>query len=322
MEEIEARRAIGRGRIDSPEDSSAMGDTPTGPASEYENEPDLADAAWLLRDAPSPEASSPRRPVVTPEAAEGFDLADSPPPAASRPVPPSWERDAEPVDKAPAPATPRPRPRPSPRIESASTVDQVWSRGAEWGPTLAVLGLWAALVLFLLFLTLSGEFYTLTLLLLAVGMAVGLVLCYPIVITLERPVRMTPEQAAKDFYGALSHHRPHYRRMWLLLSNAGRTSSRFASFEGFQKYWVEKLKQLRQGQTGSSAPLTFLVDDFKSEKSAGKTATDARWKVKVFVRGQREQGPIWSLPVESNFTKGPDGMWYLDDGTLAERPTS
>lgn len=99
-------------------------------------------------------------------------------------------------------------------------------------------------------------------------------------------------------------------------------TSRFASFEGFQKYWVEKIKQLRQGQTTSSAPLTFLVDDFKSEKSVGKTATDAEWKVKVFVRGQRERGPIWSLPVEANFTKGPDGMWYLDDGTLAERPTS
>ncbi|APW62674.1 hypothetical protein [Paludisphaera borealis] len=296
-----------------------MGDSPTGLGSDPDNDPVLADAKWLFRDAPPPETTPPRRPVVASGSEESFDLADTPPPApAPASVPTPRERAAEPADEAPAPR----RPKPSRQTESASAVDQVWSRGAEWGPTLAVLGLWAAFVVFLLFLTLSGEFYTLTLLVLAMGLVVGLVLCYPIVITLERPVRMTPEQAARDFYGALSHHRPHYRRMWLLLSNAGRTSSRFASFEGFQKYWVERIKQLRQGKAGSSAPLTFLVAEFKSEKSGGKTAIDAEWKVKVFVRGQRDQGPIWSLPVESHFSKGPDGMWYLDNGTLAERSPS
>lgn len=291
-----------------------MGDPPKGPTSE--NDPDVADAAWLLRDAPSPEAGPIRPPVVKPEAAEGFELADSPPPSRA----PVWTppgRDAE-TDDDPVVR----RPRPSSRAATPSTVDQVWSRGAEWGPTLAVLAMWTALTGFLLYLTLSGEFYSLAMLILAVGMAVGVVLCYPILITLERPVRIIPEQAAKDFYGALSHHRPHYRRMWLLLSNAGRTSSRFASFEGFQKYWVEKLKQLRQGHAGPSTPLTFMVADFKADKSVGKTAIDAEWNVKVFVRGRREQGPIWSLPVEASFTKGPDGMWYLDDGSLGERRPS
>ncbi len=51
----------------------------------------------------------------------------------------------------------------------------------------------------------------------------------------------------------------------------------------------------------------------------GKTEIQGKWTVQVFVRGRREQGPIWSLPVEASFTKGPDGMWYLDDGALAER---
>jgi hypothetical protein len=291
-----------------------MGDPSKGPASE--NEPDAADAAWLLREssAPAPEAGPSRRPVVAPGEAEGFELADSPPPAARPPVwtPPGL--DAE-IDDEPAPR----RPRPSSRAATPSAVDQVWSRGAEWGPTLAVLAMWTALVGFLLYITLGGGFYSLAMLILAVGMAVGVVLCYPIVITLERPVRIIPEQAAKDYYGALSHHRPHYRRMWLLLSNAGRTSSRYASFEGFQKYWVEKLKQLREGHAGASTPLTFVVADFKADKSVGKTAIDAKWTVQVFVRGRREQGPIWSLPVAASFTKGPDGMWYLDDGALAER---
>ena len=291
-----------------------MGEPSKGPAPK--NEPDAADAAWLLREAPAADAGAgpPRRPVVTPGETEGFELADSPPPI---PKPPVWTppgRESE-TDDEPAPR----RPRPSSRDATPSTVDQVWSRGAEWGSTLAVLAMWTALVGFLLYLSLGGEYYGLAMLILAVGMVIGLVLCYPIVITLERPVRIIPEQAAKDYYGALSHHRPHYRRMWLLLSNAGRTTSRFASFEGFQKYWVEKFKQLRQGHAGSSTPLTFVVADFRAERSVGKTAIDARWTVQVFVRGRREQGPIWSLPVEASFTKGPDGMWYLDDGALAER---
>lgn len=288
-----------------------MGDPPTGP--EAENEPEAADASWLLRDAPSPEAGPARRPVVASGETEGFDLADSPPPSPA----PVWTppgRDAE-ADAGPVPR----RPRPSSRAATASTVDQVWSRGAEWGPTLGVLALWTCLASCLLYLTLSGEFYSLAMLILAAGMAVGLVLSYPIVITLERPVRIIPEQAAKDYYGALSHHRPHFRRMWLLLSNSGRTTSRFASFEGFQRYWVEKLKQLRQGHAGSFTPLTFVVADFKADKSVGKTAIDAEWSVKVFVRGRREEGPIWSLPVKASFSKGPDGMWYLDDGSLGER---
>jgi hypothetical protein len=299
-----------------------MADSPRGPDPD---EPDHADAELLFRDAPSPASPPPRRPVVEPDSSEGFALADTPPPAF-----PDADSDPPPAARAPRnrPAAPDreaaepPRARASrPRmIETPSPVDQVWSRGAEWGPTLAVMGLWAAFVLFVLFAALNSEAYTLAMLFLAAGVIVGVGLSYPIVITMERPVRMTPEQAARDFYGALSHHRPHFRRMWLLLSNAGKTSSKFASFEGFRKYWVDKIQQLRKANGGASTPLTFLVTEFKSEKSGGKTAVRGEWKVKVFVRGKRDQGPIWSLPAEATFSKGPDNMWYIDDGTLAERP--
>jgi hypothetical protein len=300
-----------------------MADSSKGPDPD---EPEHADAELLFRDAPSHASAPPRGPVVEPDSSEGFALADTPAPAPPAPrafsdPPPAprapRNRAVEDVESAARPA--QVRPSRAKQLESASPVDQVWSRGAEWGPTLAVLGLWSALILFIIFTLLSSEYYMLALLFLAAGMVVGLVLCYPIVITMERPVRMTPEQAARDFYGALSHHRPHFRRMWLLLSNAGKTSSKFASFEGFRNYWVEKLKQLRKANGGASTPLTFLVTEFKSEKSGGKTAIHGEWKVKVFVRGKRDQGPIWSLPADSTFSKGPDGMWYLDDGTLAER---
>ena len=93
-------------------------------------------------------------------------------------------------------------------------------------------------------------------------------LAYPILITLERPVRMTPEQAVRDYYGALSHHMPHFRRMWLLLSKAGRISSAFGSFEGFKNYWKDRLASVREGHAGSLTPLVFDVSEFQAEKSA------------------------------------------------------
>ena len=68
----------------------------------------------------------------------------------------------------------------------------------------------------------------------------------------------------------LSHHVPHFRRMWLLLSTAGRISAAFGSFEGFKGYWKEQLARLRKGHAGPLTPLVFEVINFKAEKSAGK----------------------------------------------------
>jgi len=270
---------------------------------------DVAAAEGLFEDAP---ARAPKRPQVSPGEVEGFELADAEPaPAVSRPAVPAWEMDAEPVSQ---------RPRAARRSISASEVDQIWTRGAEWGPELVVLGLWALLILFLLYLTLGGGYYMMALTVLALGVLGGGVLCYPLFITMERPVRMSPERAAKDFYEALSHHRPHYRRMWLLLSNAGRISSKFASYEGFRQYWTDTLKRLKSGRAGATTPLMFQVSGFQDQKDEEKTVADASWTVSVYVRGQREQGPIETLTMESTFSKGPDGMWYLDQGTFEARP--
>lgn len=305
-----------------------MAASPTGP--DPEKDADHAAAEWLFQDETGP-AAPPRQPIVAP-GGESFDLADAPEVTPrSTPAPPpdsEWELAAESayaakaVERAKAKEEPGPSPRERPaarRLEGASAVDQVWSRGSEWGPTLAALSLWSAFVLLVLWICLASELYAMALGVFAVGAAVGLAFLYPILITLERPVRMTPEQALRDYYNALSHHFPHYKRMWLLLGNAGRTSSKFASYEGFKRYWKERLKQLREGRAKGSAPLVFVISGFKSEKSGGKTAIDATWTMQVFVRGRREQGPIWSLPTGGSFVKGPDGMWYLDDGTLAER---
>jgi hypothetical protein len=201
----------------------------------------------------------------------------------------------------------------------APEVEQVWSRSSEWGSTLLGVACWLAATLVIAYFTLGAELYGTTGLIVLIGGLGAVVLSYPILITLERPVRVTPEQAARDYFGALSHHFPHYRRMWLLLSAKGRTSSQFASYEGFKAYWRARLGQLHEGRGGRFSPLVFQVQEFHADKSAGKSQIDARFKLRVLIRGRRNEGPIWSMPLKRSFVRGPDSMWYLSDGTLAER---
>jgi hypothetical protein len=287
---------------------------------------DIAAAEWLLEESPAQESVQSPSPVVAPKSGESFELADASVvlekpdemgalDAQRRPVRSGADTSGQ-ASTGPVGASRRPRAG----LESGPLVEQVWSRTSEWGPTIVVLFCWASLVLGILYLTVSWELFELSVMVLAAGCLCGLILSYPMLITLERPVRITPEQAARDYFGALSHHLPHHRRMWLLLSARGKVTPQYASYEGFKKYWNERLAQLRKGYAGPFSPLVFVVEEFRSEKSAGRTEIDAVFRVKVFVRGRRGEGPIWSLPVERTFARGPDGMWYLDDGTLAERP--
>ncbi|MDG3004442.1 hypothetical protein [Paludisphaera mucosa] len=306
-----------------------MSETSTDPEPQKDDE--HAAAEWLFQDDPGT-AKGPQPTVVAP-GGESFDLADSdtpvPAPRGVAPPPSSeWEMAAESAYAAKAEARAKPAGKPEPagrerpaarRLDAAPAVDHAWSRGAEWGPTIVAMIAWAAAAWFAIYVCIASEMYAAALAAFAIGTVVGLALFYPIIITLERPIRMTPEQALRDYFYALSHHFPHYKRMWLLLSNAGRTTSKFASYEGFKRYWKAKLKQLRVGRVKGSAPLVFVPAEFKSEKSGGKATIDATWTIRVFVRGRREQGPIWSFPMEGTFAKGPDNMWYLDEGTLAER---
>jgi hypothetical protein len=212
----------------------------------------------------------------------------------------------------------------SPTLEPSDLVEEVWSRTAEWGPTFLVVGAWMTFVIGFVYFGLGSENIWTALLTLVVGGMVAVVLSYPILITLERPVRMTPEQALKDYYGSLSHHLPHFRRMWLLLSTAGRISTAYGSFEGFKSYWKDRLASMRQGHAGSMTPLVFEVVDFKADKSAGKVRIDAQYTLKVWVRGQRKAGAIHVIPMSIDLVRGPDRMWYLEDGTLgraAQRPS-
>ena len=152
----------------------------------------------------------------------------------------------------------------------------------------------------------------------------AVVLSYPILITLERPVRITPEQALRDYYGALSHHLPHFRRMWLLLEHGGTDLDGLRIVRGFQGVLERSSGNHAQGHAGSLTPLVFEVVDFKADKSAGKVRIDAEYTLKVWVRGQRKAGAIHVIPMAIALVRGPDRMWYLEDGTLGRegRPQS
>jgi hypothetical protein len=287
-----------------------------------ESQPKVADAALLFQNSAHSASSSPPQ-QASPESPAGsgevFDLVDVP----------EWAADWSPTQ---FPSPPRARPgapasgepgsgakpdRPgAAALNPSELVEQPWSRWAEWGPNLIALVAWVLVLLVLVYFVFGQEFYALSVVLLLVGSLVAVVLSYPMLITLERPVRVTPEQALRDYYGALSHHVPHLRRMWLLLSTAGRISAAFGSFEGFKGYWHEQLAQLRAGHAGQLTPLVFEIANFKSEKSAGKSRIDVTFTVNVSVRGRRSAGPIHTIPASTSLVRGPDNMWYLDNGTL------
>jgi HAMP domain-containing protein len=302
-----------------------MPDDKVDKARSGEPEPQVGDAGLLFRDTPvRPSGPSSAAPGPASDSGDEFALVDVPeeandkavptfpaPPRAAPGAPVAGETAAHaPVERKAAP------PRDDSRLDPSTLVEETWSRWSEWGSNLIVVGGWMTVLLLLVYFVFGQDYYGLAFVLLMVGLLVAVVLAYPMLITLERPVRVTPEQALRDYYGALSHHVPHFRRMWLLLSSAGRVSAAYGSFEGFKGYWKEQLARLRDKHAGPLTPLVFEVVDFKSEKSAGKTRIDTTYTVNVSVRGQRSAGAIHRIPVASALVKGPDNMWYLEIGTL------
>lgn len=280
-----------------------------------DEEKENVDLGWLTSD--EPKATS-RKTVPTPPpiASEGSYEIEGLDPLAEE------GEDSPVVPPIPEPV-PRPRKaQPADRPETRSsvkpgTVDEVWSRWAEWGPDIIRLVAVAGVLLVLLYLTLTSFMFKTAFLILVGGGIALLLLGYPLFITMERPIRITPEQAAKDYYAALSHSVPHIRRMWLLLSLNGRSSRFFHSFNEFNIYWNKKLDSLKPAKGGRFNSLLFSVQDFKSEKSAGLTHLEAKFTLQVQERDQ-PTSPGRTFPVTVRLVKGPDKMWYLEDGTMPE----
>ena len=228
-------------------ESVSMGKDDARDQARRDPDPDIAAADWLFQDDPG--AKPAPKPVTSDAGGSGeiFALADGQ--SSSVEVEPAAP--TPPVNDFHAQTSARPRREgksqrtaDKPMLEPSALVEEVWSRTAEWGPNLVVVAGWLLLVLTVVYFSLQVDLYGIAFLTLLMGGLAAIVLSYPIFITLERPVRITPEQAVRDFYGALSHHMPHFKRMWLLLSTAGRTSTAFGSLDGFKAYWKDRLASL------------------------------------------------------------------------------
>ncbi|GAC1473329.1 MAG: hypothetical protein NVSMB9_21770 [Isosphaeraceae bacterium] len=277
----------------------------------------IADAAALFQESPanSQEPSTPPTKAL-PTNQGGYEVAVRSEIPSTLEAPDPFSREGVDAQTGRTPPPEKPPRRSESRFLPEAAVSQPWSRAAEWGNSLWQVAIAAGSMLCVVYFLLSGEYYWIAFWTLILGSALVLVLIYPMLITLERPVRITPEQAIQDYFSAISHHRPHYLRMWLLLSNKGRVSSEYASIEGFSTYWKKTLLELRGRRVTAFTPLKFVVNGFKSEKSVGKTEIAATYLVDVFIRGRQDEGAIQSFTVSTTLVRGPDGMWYLDRGTL------
>ncbi len=283
---------------------------------------EIADVAGLFRDeanearGPAP-ASPPSKPDAGSYSLQGDDDVDF---------------DADEGDLAMVPPVPLERPKrrryrdedeeeERPKVslldEEPVELDRVWTRWGEWWPTLLVLLVGTAVLIWIVQATFSLDDLGRPLFLLVLGGAGLIVLSYPILITLERPVRITPEQALADYFGALSHWFPHHRRMWLLLAMPSTEEPPLHSFGQFKAYWSNRLARLKATHNAGPTPLVFTIGNYKSEKSGGKTTLDAKYTIEV--RRGSPQGEVLAAYRDSQrLVRGPDRMWYLTKGRMPE----
>ena len=275
-------------------------------------EPEIADASLLFgQQAPQEQATAENASGTLPTDAYEVAGGDAEPmtriETSAAPISPPRPRRKE-ADARPARSKPR---------EESSGVDQLWSRGTEWGGSLLRLGVGLIVAAFLLYATFSLDALFLWFVLMLASFVALIVLAYPIFITLERPVRITPEQAIKDYFGAFSHLVPHTKRMWLLLAADGRTSPSYRSFGEFHAYWKGKVAAWKSesGAAGPLNPFEIEVVDFKSDKSAGLNELEAAYTARVRRRGVSDS-PVATYNLSVRLVRGSDKMWYLDSGTL------
>jgi hypothetical protein len=255
------------------------------------------------RSKPPAQAPRPEVPIGGEYEVEGVEPDDDVPPPPRAPLAPKRAARPKPIQEVLDEDEP----------EAEANVEEIWTRWGEWGPSLTRMGIVAVVTVLLLYFvawSISVGF-----LMFVVGFGTVVALSYPIAITLERPMRLTPEQAVKDYYAAASHHFPQFRRMWLLLSEDGRDSPEFDSFASFRSYWIRRMAQIRGDRIKKFTPLTFVVKEFRSDKSAGQTVIEAEYTVAVHARGQTS-GSAEEYLVEATLARGPDKMWYLNSGIL------
>ncbi|WP_435016395.1 hypothetical protein TA3x_003961 [Tundrisphaera sp. TA3] len=317
-----------------PEERPAPPPAPRGGADFGTDEIRVVD--WIADPDPTPAAPArPPAPAPSPPGDDEYGLIGGPPEVAEEEPPPRpvdlpkpEKRVRRPVEPEPAePRAKRPydeiEEEPSPprrrrkgaevQSEEDAEADPLWTRWAEVNGTVMRIAAAVAGVIFVAYL-LTYVAWPLVFFWLMIGFPAAALLSYPILITMERPVRITPEQAVKDFYAAASHHFPHYKRMWLLLSSAGRDAGPFRSFADFRSAWERKVAAWKGTRVKKYAPLEFQVQDFRADKSVGQSSVWAEYTLRIRPRDEASGETLATIRMAHGLVKGEDRMWYLNRG--------
>jgi hypothetical protein len=156
------------------------------------------------------------------------------------------------------------------------------------------------------------------------GTAVVAITAYPLIVGLERPVRMSPERAVRDYFESLEHHGPLYRRMWIFLTPEAQNCQSFADFDSFKLYWNQRAQEWRhRGNAWPRTPVVISFDQFQSKQDASDPNKSLlKFSISVSLRGHRSSGPVASYKLSWTAFRGPDRQWYLADGNLPEVQSS
>jgi len=136
---------------------------------------------------------------------------------------------------------------------------------------------------------------------------------YQIVISLEVPVRVTPEQAVREFYLAASHRLPNFRRMYALLTTRAKRSPEFSDYASFRTHWMSQISRIGSHPTWF-VPLEFRVERFRCRYNGEKNMAHVKYYVAGTPRGRSHSKSDEAFEACHLAVKGPDGQWYLDGG--------
>jgi hypothetical protein len=187
-------------------------------------------------------------------------------------------------------------------------VREVWTRWVEWKEP----ALWIAAAIGIALIIYLGGMLVTTLIVTA-GLGYGL---YHLVITLEPPVRVTPEQAVNEFFAAISHRLPNFARAYALLTDEGRQTDDFSDQNDFRAYWIAQLARIGKFPVWL-VPLEFRVEGVTCRYDPEKTMALLKYRLCVGVRSaSTSKSSLAELDARNLAVKGPDGQWYLNDGRL------
>lgn len=272
-----------------------------------------SDARALWDDLPkpaSPPASSPIRPA-DPGDFESIDLApvDSP----------KVRKSVSDFGDTPRGSKARIAPDRSGRIESARDFP-LWSRAKESGPYLFRVLVTAGIMLILAWIFADWNTIHISGWITVIGSIASIILAYPLVVGLERPVRSSPERAVRDFLEALEHHGPLFARMWLLLTPEGQNTSHYSEYTGFRRYWKGRIQEWRhRGDAWAGTPVVMTIDSLRANPDPhDPLVRHVKFDLSVSLRGKRSAGPVARYAMNWTAERGRDGQWYLSQADPPE----